>query len=66
VVVFDDDVDVYDPVDIEWAQWSRVEKANRFLILPQEQVKGQRDYRIGIDATKALASRKKFERVRIP
>jgi UbiD family decarboxylase len=66
VVVFDDDIDVYDPVDIEWAQWSRVEKADRFIILPQEQVKGQRDYRIGIDATKFLASRKKFERVRIP
>jgi 2,5-furandicarboxylate decarboxylase 1 len=66
VLVFDDDVDVYDPADIEWAQWSRVEKADRFIILPQEQGKGQRDYRIGIDATKSLASRKKFERVRIP
>jgi len=58
VVVFDDDVDVYDPADIEWAQWSRAEKADRFIIIPQEQAKGQRDYRIGIDATMSIDSRK--------
>lgn len=73
IVVVDTDVDIYDERDIEWAIWSRVGDAERFLIIPdvpstksELAAKNNVSVRVGIDATKDPADDKKLKRAVIP
>jgi 2,5-furandicarboxylate decarboxylase 1 len=74
IVVVDEDIDVYDLVDIEWATWSRLGDASKIIIIPDvfawelERCTNEesKSVRVGIDATKAIADRDKLVRPIIP
>ncbi|HMG42721.1 MAG TPA: UbiD family decarboxylase [Acidimicrobiales bacterium] len=69
VIVVDDDIDVHDPVDVEWAVATRMEASRDLLVVPgargHEYVRvsdhGVRA-KLGIDATVAHAERARFAR----
>ncbi|GHV33388.1 hypothetical protein FACS1894187_01530 [Synergistales bacterium] len=74
VVVVDDDVDIYDPRDIEWAITTRTQAAKDFVIVPgalgstldpSHGLRGMTD-KLGIDATKDPERTELFERAAIP
>lgn len=75
VVIVDDDVDIFDPDEIEWAIATRVQASKDLVIIPDalgsglepsHVVKGTTD-KLGIDATKPLGEKsEKFERAIIP
>lgn len=75
VVILDDDVDIYDLTEIEWALASRVQAstdveiitgANGASLEPSHDIRGVTD-KIGIDATKPLVDEDgSFVRVEIP
>lgn len=74
VVVVDGDVDIFDPVDVEWAMAMRVQAFRDVFIVPRatgnkldpSSDNGVSD-KMGIDATIPLsADRKRFEKIRIP
>lgn len=75
VVIVDDDVDIYNLRDIEWAITSRAQGSLDFVIIPgalgsslepSHDLRGVTD-KFGIDATKPLGEvSKKFERAKIP
>jgi len=74
VVVVDKDVDIYDPVDVEWAIATRCQAHRDVFIVPRacgnkldpSSDDGISD-KMGIDATVPLdADRERFERIRIP
>lgn len=75
VVILDDDVDIYDLTEIEWALASRVQAsmdleiitgANGASLEPSHDLRGVTD-KIGIDATRPLIDEEgNFERVTIP
>lgn len=70
VTVVDDDIDVADPVDVEYAVATRFEASRDLILIPgargHEYVRvsdaGQRT-KLGIDATVPLAERERFRRV---
>jgi len=73
IVVVDDDVDIYDSNDIDWAVWTRVGDAAKILILPDvvswgmdRSAKDGKSVKVGIDATKDIEDQGKLKRVRIP
>lgn len=74
VVIVDDDVDIYNPREIEWAITTRAQGSHDIVIIPgalgsslepSHDIRGVTD-KIGVDATKPLESDGKFERTRIP
>lgn len=75
VVVVDEDVDIFDLRDIEWAITTRTQGSKDFVIIegglgsslePSHDLRGVTD-KVGIDSTKPLGeSRKSFERAIIP
>ncbi len=74
VVVVDADVDIFDPLDVEWAMATRMQAAGDVFIVPRacgNQLDPSTDHgvsdKMGIDATVPLAADKfRFERIRIP
>jgi 2,5-furandicarboxylate decarboxylase 1 len=74
IVVVDEDIDVNDPIDVEWAIWTRVAVASKIHLFPdvisweldRAAKAGGKSLRIGIDATMDLADRDKLIRPRIP
>lgn len=73
IVVVDDDIDIYDQNDVEWAVWSRVGDAGKIFILPDVvsfetdlAAKDGKSVRVGIDATKDLDDSEKLKRAIIP
>lgn len=75
VVIVDDDVDIYDLTEIEWALASRVQAGTDLVVIegalgaslePSHDLRGVTD-KIGIDATKPLVDEEgNFERAIIP
>ena len=71
VVIIDDDIDIFDPIEVEYAIATRVRGDRDILILPN--VRGSSldpcctsdgmSTKVGIDATKTLESPERFERV---
>jgi 2,5-furandicarboxylate decarboxylase 1 len=74
VVIVDDDIDVDDITDVEWAIWTRVGNPSRFVLIPDvlgwelDRVADDelKSLRVGIDATMALADVGKLVRPAIP
>jgi 2,5-furandicarboxylate decarboxylase 1 len=74
VVVVDDDVDIFDPVDVEWAMATRMQAARDVFIVPgacgnllDPSSDGGISDKMGIDATVPLSAEPfRFERIRIP
>jgi len=73
-VVVDDDIDVFDPADVEWAISTRVQ-ADRDLIVIPDTLGSRLDpsaqdgigARLGVDATIPVGMpRERFERISIP
>jgi len=70
IIIVDDDIDVTDLADVEWATWTRVADPSRFILIPDVPTweldraadDQGRSVRVGIDATKAMRSRGKLER----
>lgn len=75
VVVVDDDIDIYDPGEVEWAIATRF-RADRDAIIESEVEGSSLDptadpetrlgSKMGVDATKDLGDNEKYERARIP
>jgi UbiD family decarboxylase len=74
IIVVDDDIDVHDPVDVNWAIWNRAATAEKFVAIPNVESweleraakDGQLSVRIGIDATMDLEDVDKLIRPIIP
>jgi len=74
VIVVDDDVDVHDRADVNWAIWNRAAAAGKFQVIPgvesweleRAAKAGQKSARIGIDATMDLEDVDKLVRPVIP
>jgi UbiD family decarboxylase len=74
IIVVDDDIDVHDRVDVNWAVWNRAAAASKFIVIPDVESweleraakEGQRSARIGIDATMDLEDVDKLVRPVIP
>ena len=74
IVVVDEDVDIFDYADIEWAVWTRVADPRKVLVLSgyqsweldraSDEEKGS--VRIGIDATADIADREQLKRPVVP
>lgn len=69
VTAVDTDVDLYDPIDVEWAFTTRFDAKKGFLILPDQEghilnpmVKQGRVTKVGIDATAPFPRTGAFER----
>lgn len=74
VVIVDDDVDIYNPREIEWAITTRSQASHDVVIIPNalgsslepsHDIRGVTD-KIGIDATRPINSNGKFDRAIIP
>ena len=74
IIVVDDDIDVHNRVDVEWAVWNRAAAANKWQVIPDVESweleraakEGQLSVRIGIDATMDLDDVDKLVRPIIP
>ena len=74
IIVVDDDIDVHDRVDVNWAIWNRAAAASKFQVIPDVESweleraakEGQLSARIGIDATMDLEDVDKLVRPIIP
>ena len=74
VVVVDEDVDIHDPAEVEWAVATRFQADRDLVIVPESQGSkldpSTRDgvgAKMGLDATKPLdADEMKFKRIRVP
>ncbi len=74
IIVVDDDVNVHDLNDVEWAIWSRTADASKFRIIPDVTSwelercakEGRGSLRVAIDATMDLEDRDKLQRPVIP
>jgi 2,5-furandicarboxylate decarboxylase 1 len=74
VIVVDDDVDIHNPTEVEWAMATRFQADRDLLIVPNSQGSkldpSNRDgvgAKMGIDATKPLdAAEMVFKRIRVP
>jgi 2,5-furandicarboxylate decarboxylase 1 len=73
-VVVDDDVNVRDPEDVEWAMATRFQGDEDLVIIPQLKARGidpsKKEGRfmtkVGLDATAPLALRERFKRISVP
>lgn len=63
IVIVDDDINVYDPVEVEWAIATRVRADQDIVIIPPGVIKFPR---WGIDATMPMADRKWYQKISIP
>jgi UbiD family decarboxylase len=74
IIIVDDDIDVHDRVDVNWAIWNRAAAASKFMIIPDVESweleraakDGLKSARIGIDATMDLEDVDKLIRPIIP
>jgi 2,5-furandicarboxylate decarboxylase 1 len=74
IVIVDDDIDIDDLTEVEWAIWTRVGDPSRFKLIPdvlsweldRAGDDENRSLRVGIDATMALADVGKLIRPMIP
>jgi 2,5-furandicarboxylate decarboxylase 1 len=74
VIVVDDDINVHDFSDVQWAIWTRVARAPKFMVIPDVESwvldraakEGMKSVRIGIDATMDLEDVDKLVRPVIP
>lgn len=74
VIVVDEDVDIHNPVEVEWAVATRFQADRDLVIVPESQGSkldpSTRDgvgAKMGLDATKPLdADEMKFKRIRVP
>jgi 2,5-furandicarboxylate decarboxylase 1 len=74
VIVVDEDVDIHNPTEVEWAMATRFQADRDLLIVPESQGSkldpSNRDgvgAKMGIDATKPLAAAEMdFKRIRVP
>jgi UbiD family decarboxylase len=74
VTVVDDDIDVYDPLDVEWALSTRMQPDRDIIIIPRiacstldPSVPAPRITAAwGIDATMPIGDRQRFEKINIP
>ena len=74
VIVVDEDVDIHDPAEVEWAVATRFQADRDLVIVPESQGSkldpSTRDgvgAKMGLDATKPLdAEEMKFKRIRVP
>jgi 2,5-furandicarboxylate decarboxylase 1 len=73
VVVVDDDVDVFDDLQVEWALATRVQADRDLVILPgvrgsslDPSAHGDTTAKLGIDATVGGGDRDAFARIRVP
>ena len=74
VTVVDDDIDVYDPLDVEWALSTRMQPDRDIIIIPQiacstldPSVPAPRTTAAwGIDATKPLGDSERFDKIKVP
>ena len=74
VTVVDEDIDVRDPVDVEWALSTRMQPDQDIIIVPRlacstldpSVPKPRTTAGWGIDATMPLGDRERFEKVRVP
>lgn len=73
-MVVDDDVDVHDPRDVEWAIATRVQGDEDMLVIPglrgrsidPSQKPGNFTAKVGIDATVPITQRQRFKRIGVP
>ncbi len=74
IVVVDDDVNVHDLEDVEWAIWTRIGEASKFRVIPNVESwelercakEGRGSLRVGVDATMDMEDRDKLLRPIIP
>jgi len=74
IVVVDQDIDVFNLEDVEWAVWSRMSTEHKLVVLPKQRSwelerctkEGQVSVRVGIDATKDLDILEELTRPIIP
>jgi 2,5-furandicarboxylate decarboxylase 1 len=74
VVVVDDDVNIHDPAEVEWAVATRFQADRDLLVVPESQgskldpsTRNGVGAKMGLDATKPLsAPEMRFKRIRIP
>lgn len=74
VIVVDEDVDIHDPVEVEWAVATRFQADRDLVVIPESQgskldpsARNGVGAKMGLDATKPLdASEMKFKRIRVP
>ena len=74
IVVVDDDVNVHDLEDVEWAIWTRIGEASKFRVIPNVESwelercakEGRGSMRVGVDATMDMEDRDKLLRPVIP
>jgi 3-polyprenyl-4-hydroxybenzoate decarboxylase len=73
-VVVDDDVNVQDPGDVEWAIATRVQGDEDLIVIPNLRARsidpskkeGMFTAKVGIDATVPVAERHRFKRIGVP
>jgi 2,5-furandicarboxylate decarboxylase 1 len=74
VIVVNDDVDIFDPLDVDWAIATRVQADQDVVIIPpargcplepSNNIRGV-SAKMGIDATYPLSHKEYFERTKIP
>ena len=74
IIVVDDDIDVHDRADVEWAIWNRAAEASKHIVIPgiesweleRAAKEGMKSVRIGVDATMDLEDLDKLIRPIIP
>ncbi len=74
VVVVDEDVDIHDPTEVEWAVATRFQADRDLIVIPESQgskldpsTRNGVGAKMGMDATKPLdAEEMKFKRIRVP
>jgi 2,5-furandicarboxylate decarboxylase 1 len=74
IIVVDEDINVHDLNDVEWAVWTRVAEAGKFRVIPDVASwelercakEGRGSLRVGIDATMDMEDRDKLLRPVIP
>jgi 2,5-furandicarboxylate decarboxylase 1 len=74
VIVVDDDVDIHDPAQVEWAVATRFQADRDLVVISESQgskldlsTRGGIGAKMGLDATKPLsASEMTFKRIRVP
>ncbi len=74
VVVVDEDIDIYDPVDVEWALSTRMQPDRDVIIVPRiacstldpSVPKPRTTAGWGIDATMPIGENERFQKIKIP
>jgi 2,5-furandicarboxylate decarboxylase 1 len=66
MIVVDDDIDVYDPADLEWAWVTRVRPGRDVVVLQGDAHNRMTQHRWGLDATVPLAQREWQAKARPP